>query len=143
MQSNSSCGSLTARSVSSNICDVNDKLEKLGLSSIPIGDCEVSLQCKEKLVDLIGTYESVFSRHHLDCGEAWDFCHSIRLTDERPFRLPYRRISPAYYQKQKETLDEMEAKDIICKSCSEFASPLVIVWKKKQRSANLHRLQMA
>ncbi len=130
VQSNSSCCSLTARSMCSNICDVNDKLEKLGLSSIPIGDCDVSLQCKEKLVDLIGTYESVFSRHQLDCGEAREFCHRIRLTDDRPFRLPYRRISPAHYHKLKETLDEMEAKDIIRKSCSEFASPLVLVWKK-------------
>ncbi len=130
VQSNSSCCSLTARSMCSNICDVNDKLEKLGLSSIPIGDCDVSLQCKEKLVDLIGTYESVFSRHHLDCGEAREFCHRIRLTNDRPFRLPYRRISPAHYHKLKETLDEMEAKNIIRKSCSEFASPLVLVWKK-------------
>ncbi len=130
VQSNSSCCSLTARSMCSNICDVNDKLEKLGLSSIPIGDCDVSLQCKEKLVDLIGTYESVFSRHHPDCGEAQEFCHRIRLTDDRPFRLPYRRISPAHYHKLKATLDEMEAKDIIRKSCSEFASPLVLVWKK-------------
>lgn len=105
----------------SDICDVNDKLEKLGLSSIPIGGCEVSLQCKEKLVDLNGTYESVFSRHDLDCGA---------ITTDRPFRLPYRRISPAHYHKLKETLDEMEAKDIIRKSCSEFAFPLVLMWKK-------------
>lgn len=130
VRSNSSCCSLTARSLCSNIIDVNDKLEKLGLGTIPIGNCEVSLQCKEKLVDLIETYESVFSRHHLDCGEARDFCHRIRLTDDRPFRLPYRRISPAHYHKLKETLDEMEAKEIIRKSCSEFASPLVLVWKK-------------
>lgn len=116
----------------SDICDVNDKLEKLGLSSIPIGGCEVSLQCKEKLVDLNGTYESVFSRHDLDCGAiiVVDFCHDFRLTDDRPFRLPYRRISPAHYHKLKETLDEMEAKDIIRKSCSEFAFPLVLMWKK-------------
>lgn len=79
VRSNGSCGSLTARSVCSDICDVNDKLEKLGLGSIPIGGCEVSVQCKERLVDLIGAYESVFSRNHLDCGEAQDFCHRIRL----------------------------------------------------------------
>lgn len=130
MQSSSSCYSLTARSLCSDPSDVNEKLEMLGLSSIPIGDCEVSAQCKEKLVDLVETYESVFSRHHLDCGEAQDFCHRIRLTDDRPFRLPYRRISPGHYQKLKETLDKMEAKDIIRKSCSEYASPLVLVWKK-------------
>lgn len=60
VQSNSSCCSLTARSLCSNIIDVNDKLEKLGLGTIPIGNCKVSLQCKEKLVDLTETYESGF-----------------------------------------------------------------------------------
>ncbi|KAL1268832.1 hypothetical protein QQF64_034195 [Cirrhinus molitorella] len=57
------------------------------------------------------------------CGEAKGFCHRIRLTDDRPFRLPYRRLSPAHYHKLKQTLDEMEQKEIIRKSSSEFASP--------------------
>lgn len=42
--------------------------------------------------------------------------------------LPF--LSPAHYLKLKETLDEMEEKEIIRKSSSEFASPLVLVWKK-------------
>ncbi|KAL1249418.1 hypothetical protein QQF64_020423 [Cirrhinus molitorella] len=65
-----------------------------------------------------------------DCGEAKEFEHCIRLTDDRPFRLPYRRIHPAHYQKLRQVLTEMEEQGIIRKSVSEYASPLVLVWKK-------------
>lgn len=58
---------------------------------------------------------------------AMKHCHRIRLTDDRPLRLPLRRLSPAHYQKLKETLNEME--EIIRKSSSEHI-PLELVWKK-------------
>ncbi|KAL1277422.1 hypothetical protein QQF64_024095 [Cirrhinus molitorella] len=104
MSSGNSCGSLSAKSSVSGVRQFSDlQLDELGLK------------------DLI---------HSLDCGEAKGFCHRIRLTDDRPFRLPYRRLSPAHYHKLKQTLDEMEQKEIIRKSSSEFASPLVLVWKK-------------
>lgn len=129
--SSSTHGSLTALStLSAPAMGGNSRLQDLGLGDLPIESCQVSPFWKSKLVDLIERYESIFSRHQLDCGEARDFCHRIRLTDDRPFRLPYRRLSPAHYQKLKETLDEMEEKEIIRKSCSEYASPLVLVWKK-------------
>lgn len=87
-----------------------------------MNDCKVSPFWRSRLVDLINKYECVFSWHSLDCGEAKRFCHRIRLTDDKPFGLPYRRLSPAHYLKLKQTLDEMEQKKIIRKSSSEFAS---------------------
>lgn len=48
----------------------------------------------------------------------------------RPFRLLYRRLSPSHYVKLKTALTDMEERDIIRKSMSEYASPLVLVWKK-------------
>ncbi len=75
-------------------------------------------------------YESIFSRHSLDCGEVKDFVHRIRLFDERPFRLPFRRVPPSQYQKLRVALNEMEERGIICKSVSEFASPLVCAGKR-------------
>ncbi|KAG1939019.1 interleukin-1 receptor accessory protein-like 1-A [Pimephales promelas] len=45
-------------------------------------------------------------------------------------RLPYRRVPPGQYQKLRQVLSEMEEKEIIRKSTSEYASPLVLVWKK-------------
>jgi len=105
-------------------------LQKLGLGDLDIESCEVSHYWKGQLIQLIGRYEDVFSKHKLDCGKANEFVHHIRLSDDRPFRLPYRRVPPAQYQKLRSVLSEMEEQEIIRKSNSEWASPLVLVWKK-------------
>ena len=73
---------------------------------------------KSQLVKLIQRYEDVFSKDKVGCGRAKDFVHRIHLTDDRPFRLPYRRVPPGQYQKLREALSEMEEKEIICKSSS-------------------------
>lgn len=105
-------------------------LHDLGLADIDVDSCNVSSACKEKLVQLLAQYQSIFSRHKLDCGKATGYVHRIRLSDERPFRLPYRRVAPNQYEKLRQVLNEMEERDIIRKSSSDFASPLVLVWKK-------------
>uniref|UniRef100_A0A3B1J038 ribonuclease H n=1 Tax=Astyanax mexicanus TaxID=7994 RepID=A0A3B1J038_ASTMX len=110
--------------------DLKQKLSNVGLTNIDIESCQVSHQTRQDLVQLLLDYQDVFSKHPLDCGEAKGFVHHIRLTDERPFRLPYRRVPPAHYQKLRQVLSEMEEQGIIQKSVSEFASPLVMVWKK-------------
>ena len=109
---------------------IKSQLKSMGLSDIDLSSCEVSDECKNKLANLVLQYQDVFSRHHLDCGEAKGFVHRIRLSDNRPFRLPYRRVPPSQYQKLRQVLTEMEEKEIISKSTSEYASPLVLVWKK-------------
>ncbi len=128
--SDRSSGSLMTMAPSAASLVGDSRLHDLGLSDLNVRDCEVSPFWKNKLIDLVEKYECVFSRHSLDCGETKGFCHRIRVTDDRPFRLPYLRLSPAHYVKLKKTLDEMEDKEIIRKSSSEFASPLVLVWKK-------------
>lgn len=116
----------------SNSCplDLKQKLKQVGLADIDLDQCQASHGGKEKLVALLEQYNDIFSKHSLDCGEAKDFVHRIRLTDERPVRMPYRRVPPAHYQKLRQVLSEMEEQDIIRKSVSEYASPLVLVWKK-------------
>ncbi len=109
--------------------DCAAKLRALGLTHIDIDSCEVNNFWKNKLADLIVQCEDIFSRDKLNCGEVKNIVHRIRLKDEKPFRLPYRRVPPAYYHKLRQTLDEMEAHGIIQKSNSEWASPLVLVWK--------------
>ncbi|CAI5678545.1 unnamed protein product [Oreochromis niloticus] len=101
-----------------------------GLADIDIEGCEVSDGWKRKLVELVLTYQDVFSRDKLDCDEVKDFVHRIHLTDDHPFRIPYCREPPAHYHKLREVLSDMEMKGIISKSTSEYASPLVMVWKK-------------
>lgn len=110
--------------------DLKQRLQSAGLGSIDIDFCQVTPSTKLQLIQMLEDYQDVFSKHHLDCGEAKGFVHRIRLTDDRPFRLPYRRVPPAHYQKLRQVLTEMEDQGIIRKSMSEFASPLVMVWKK-------------
>lgn len=107
-----------------------NRLDSFGLGDLNIEACEVSQYWKEKLVQLICKYEDVFSKNKLDCGKANGFYHRIHLVDNRPFRLPYRRVPPAHYHKLRHVLSEMEELEIIRKSSSEWASPLVLVWKK-------------
>lgn len=93
MSSGSSCGSLSAKSSVSGVGQFSEsRLDELGLKDLNVNDCEVMPFWRNKLIDLIKKYE-FFSRHSLDCGEAKGFCHRIPLTDDRPFRLPYRRLS--------------------------------------------------
>lgn len=49
--------------------------------------------------------------------------------DDKPFRLPYRRVPPCHYDKLRTALTEMEELGIIRKSQSEYSSPLVLVVK--------------
>lgn len=117
----------------SNVADVSpvkERLKSVGLDSLNIDSCDISDAYKQRLLNLIMSYEDIFSRNHLDCGEARGFVHRIHLSDTRPFRLPFRRVAPSQYQKLRQVLTEMEEKEIIQRSTSEYASPLVLVWKK-------------
>uniref|UniRef100_A0AAV2IS10 ribonuclease H n=1 Tax=Knipowitschia caucasica TaxID=637954 RepID=A0AAV2IS10_KNICA len=109
---------------------LQSRLGELGLSDIDVESCQVSTDYKTKLAELIVEYESIFSRDKLDYGKATGYQHRIRVLDEKPFRLPCRRIPPTQYEKLRQALDEMEEREIIRKSSSEFASPLVLVSKK-------------
>ncbi|KAI4812430.1 hypothetical protein KUCAC02_023818 [Chaenocephalus aceratus] len=110
--------------------DFKQRLQQVGLTEVDIDQCQAGQGGKERLVALLEKYNDIFSKHSMDCGEAEGFKHRIRLTDERPFRLPYRRVPPAHYQKLRQVLSEMEEQEIIRKSVSDYASPLVLVWKK-------------
>uniref|UniRef100_A0AAV2LI13 ribonuclease H n=1 Tax=Knipowitschia caucasica TaxID=637954 RepID=A0AAV2LI13_KNICA len=109
---------------------LQETLTMLGLENLDIDSCEVSPYWKGQLMELVRKYEDVFSKSKLDCGSAKDIVHRIHLSDTRPFRLPYRRVPPGQYHKLREVLSEMEELEIIRKSKSEWASPLVLVWKK-------------
>lgn len=109
---------------------VCQQLRECGLRDIHLEGCEVSDGWKQQLAELVLTYQDVFSKVKLDCGEEKGFVHRIHLTDDRPFQLLYRRVPPAHYHKLREVLSELELKGIISKSVSEYASPLVLIWKK-------------
>ncbi len=112
------------------VLPVSERLKSVGLDSLDIDSYDISDACKQRLVNLILSYKDVFSCSHLDCGKAKGFVHRIHLSDTRPFRLPFRRVPPSQYQTLRQVLTEMEEKEIIRRSTSEYASPLVLVWKK-------------
>lgn len=122
-KSDDSCNSCAADHIDKNLLN-------LGLEEIDVNWSQISDDCKSQLTQLLADYQDIFSKHPLDCGEATGYVHRIRLTDNRPFRLPYRRVPPAHYEKLRQVLTDMEEKGIIRKSSSEYASPLVMVWKK-------------
>lgn len=84
----------------------------------------------ERFVELVEKYESVFSQDKMVLGEAMDFVHKINLVNQRLFRLIYRLVPPSQYEMLRTTLNDIEEKGIIQKSQSEYASLLVLVWKK-------------
>lgn len=70
--------------------EISRILSDMGLQDLDLSSCEVSPEWKDRLLQLIEQHESIFSRHKMDCGEAKDFVHRIRLLDDKPFRFPYR-----------------------------------------------------
>ena len=80
--------------------------------------------------DLITNYESAFAKHDLDLGHTKLVQHHIELTDNQPFKLPYRRVPPSMYEEVKKHLEEMLALDAIKVSHSPYSSPVVLVRKK-------------
>ncbi|KAJ8358505.1 hypothetical protein AAFF_G00433750 [Aldrovandia affinis] len=99
-----------------------------------IGTVKLPPFAQRELVKLAEEYEDIFSRHSLDCGKAEGVVHRIRLTDDRPFRMPYRRVPPAHYQQLRQVLTEMEEQGIIRKSVKEALGRLRVVFQKVRDS---------
>lgn len=104
----SSVKSLTVDSDVSVPRSTQSALYDLDLQDIDVDSARLFPPWKAKLIDLLIKYESIFSRHSLDCAKAEGFVHRIRLCDRRPFRLPYRCLSPSHYGKLRTVLNEME-----------------------------------
>ncbi len=130
VKSQSTVGGIVSDEEGCTVFRLHESLQKLNLGDLDIDSCEVSPYWKSQLVQLIKRNEDVFSKHKLECVKAKGFVHHINLSDDRLFRLPYRCVPPAQYQKLRTVLSEMEEQEIICKSYSVWASPLVLVWKK-------------
>ncbi|KAJ8362089.1 hypothetical protein AAFF_G00398070 [Aldrovandia affinis] len=106
-------------------------LKDCGLADINVDGCEVSESCRRKLAELVLSYQDVFSEISLTV-ERRRSSSTVSASDDRPFRLLYRRVPPGHYQQLREVLSDMEMKGIISKSLSEYASPLVMVWKRTE-----------
>ena len=73
-------------------------LDKMDLTGIQDWDPED----QEEAGSLMREYAWIFSQHDLDLGETSLVKHSIKLTNETPFKEHYRKIPPRVYEKVKE-----------------------------------------
>ena len=70
-------------------------------------DSELPLEDKQQLIDLIEKWKCVLSTGPTDLGLTTLVEHEIKLTDETPFKEPFRRIPPAMYDEVREHVKEM------------------------------------
>ena len=75
-------------------------------------------------------YQNTFSKTDIDLGRAANVKHHIILTDPIPFKERYRRISPQLYDEVRNHLQEMLRLGAIRRSCSPWASAIVLFRKK-------------
>ena len=71
----------------------------------------------------------MFSTGPTDLGYTRLVEHEINLTDDTPYRDPYRRIPPSMFDEVREHLREMLEIGVIRESSSPYSSNLVLVRK--------------
>lgn len=85
---------------------------------------------RQKINDLFQRHSNVFIQNDLDMGYTTAISHKINTTDDIAVSYSFRRIPPTQFQEVKRHIQELLDKDIIRKSSSPYASPVVIVRKK-------------
>ena len=85
---------------------------------------------EEQAKTLLSKWSNIFSKGPTDLGKADIVKHEINLTDDKPFKDPYRRIPPGLYEEVRLHLKEMLEAGAIRESQSQFSSNVVLVRKK-------------
>ena len=105
----------------------NSKADAI-LSRMDVGDLTECQQ--ERLQQVIGRYQSTFSEDEDDLG----FCdlvkHKIVTTDDKPIRVPHRRVPPHQWPDVRDYIQKSLDQGIIRESPSPYASPIILVRKK-------------
>lgn len=103
---------------------------KLTPSSFNFGDSPVPKEWKERLVTKMMERNEVFSLHEFDVGCSKSTQHTIKTTDDKPFRERSRRLPPADVEALRQHLSQLKNAGVITESRSPYASPIVVVRKK-------------
>ena len=128
---------VTAR-VSSHAVQVTKPTIKEQMETIELPLLERAEQ--EQVQALLGRYHTVFSAHEGDLGCTNLLSYDILLLDEAPVRQRYRRIPPSEYELVKSHINQLlpinyfqsiTESQVIRESCSPYASPIVLVKKRK------------
>ena len=83
-----------------------------------------------KAKDVLGSWSHIFFTGPTDLGRTDLVEHELKLTDDTPFKEPYRRIPPGLYEEVRQHLKEMIEAGAIQPSKSPFSSNVVLVQKK-------------
>ncbi|KAK3703901.1 hypothetical protein QZH41_009140 [Actinostola sp. cb2023] len=98
------------------------------LTRMDIGDLTGSQH--QRLQEVISDYRTTFSKDEDDIG----FCdlveHQIVTNDERPIKIPHRRVPPQQWTEVRDYIQKSLERGIIRESSSPYASPIVLVRKK-------------
>lgn len=98
-------------------------------SRVTIGD-QLNATQRREVVNLLNKYDKVFSQHEDDLGFCSEVEHRIILLDDKPVKVPHRRIPPHRWKEVREHLQQLLSRKIIRESSSPYASPVVLVQKK-------------
>ncbi|KAJ8384800.1 hypothetical protein AAFF_G00197870 [Aldrovandia affinis] len=108
---------------------VQQLLKDCGLVDINVDGCEVSESCRRKLAELVLSYQEVFSEISLTVERRRSSSTVSASLMTAPSVCLIAVFLPPLPTAER-VLSDMEMKGIISKSLSEYASPLVMVWKK-------------
>lgn len=103
---------------------------ELAPSSFNFGDSPVPPEWKQRLCQKMMERKEVFSCRKFDVGCAQSTEHTIRVTDDRPFREHSRRLPPGDVEDLRKHLNDLKEAGIITESRSPYTSPVVVVRKK-------------
>ena len=90
-----------------------------------------------QLRELIRKYADCFAWSDTQLGYTDRVQHEIVLTEERPIAQPYRRIPPAALDEVRQHIEDLLQREVIQPSSSPWASPIVVVRKKRTNEIRL------
>lgn len=96
--------------------------KKVTPSSFDFGTSPVPKKWKERLVNKMIERSNVFSTHEFDVGCSKSSQHTIKTTDDKPFRKRSRCLPPADLEVLRQHLSELKDAGIITESRSPYAS---------------------
>ena len=110
----------------------SDDTTEFNLSDIEVdlSNSKLTEDQEVRAAEVFQKWQDIFSRGPTDLGHTDLVKHEIKLTDDKPFKEPFRRISPALIDEVHEHINEMLAAEAIHPSQSPFSSNVVIVRKK-------------
>ncbi|MEW8316224.1 MAG: reverse transcriptase domain-containing protein [Candidatus Thiodiazotropha endolucinida] len=107
-----------------------DEMDASLPDGINLDKTDLSDEQKHRATQVFSKWNAVFSKDLKDIGHTSLVEHRIKLTNEEPFKEPYRRIPPALIEEVREHIQEMLQAGAIRNSESPYSSNVVIVRKK-------------